>query len=53
MKTWFSLCSFSHKEKTVFVTGIPANENRFFPCVGKLHKEALYWPCTGLQRCEI
>ena len=31
MKTGFSLCSISIREKPVFITGIPANENRFFP----------------------
>ena len=47
-----SLCSISHRQNPVFITGIPANENRFFP-VWKLHREipvlALYWPCKGLQ----
>ena len=32
MKTGFSLCSFSHREKPVFITGIPANENSFSLC---------------------
>ena len=53
MKTGFSLCSFSHRDKPVFITGIPANENRFFPVwenyTGKTPVLALYWPCTGLQ----
>ena len=38
MKTGFSLCSCSHKEKPVFITGVPANE-KIFPCVGKLQRE--------------
>ena len=45
MKKGLSLCSFSHREKPVFIT--------WEPCVEKLHREnpvlALYWPCTGLQ----
>ena len=31
MKTGFSLCSISNRENPVFITGIPANGNRFFP----------------------
>ena len=31
MRTGFSLCSISNREKPVFITGIPANGNRFFP----------------------
>ena len=50
----FHCVVFPHREKPVFITGIPANENRFFPCVEILHREnpvlALYWPCKGLQR---
>ena len=56
MKTGFSLCSISHREKPVFINWEPCNENRFFLCMEILHREnpvlALYWPCKGLQcRC--
>ena len=37
MKTGFSLCSFSYREKPVFITWEPCNENRFV--VEKLHRE--------------
>ena len=57
MRTGFSLCGISNREKPVFITGIPANENRIFP-VWKNYtcRETpvlvLYWPCKGLQ-CTI
>ena len=52
MKTGFSLCSISNREKPVFITGIPANENRFFP-VWKYHAgKTLLWPCTGPVHCN-
>ena len=31
IKTGFSLCTFSHREKPVFITGFPSDENRVFP----------------------
>ena len=31
MKTGFSLCSISNREKPVFINWEPCNENRFFP----------------------
>ena len=46
MKTGFSLCSFSHMVKPVF---IPANENRFFPVWESYTGKTLNWPFTGLQ----
>ena len=53
MKTGFSLCTSPNREKPVFITGFLANVNKFFPCVGKVHREnpvlALYWPCKRLQ----
>jgi hypothetical protein len=39
MKTGFSLCSISHREKPDSNTWEPCNENRFFPCVEILHRE--------------
>ena len=45
MKTGFSLCTFSHREKPVSIS--------WNPCWEKVHREipvlALYWPCKGLQ----
>jgi hypothetical protein len=38
MKTGFSLCSFSHREKPVYINSVPCNENRFFP-VWKNYRE--------------
>ena len=50
MKTGFSLCIFSHREKPVFITWETCNENRFFFCVGKYKGKTLFWPCTGPVR---
>ena len=43
MKTGFSLCTFPNREKTVFITGIPANVNRFFPVWESTQGK----PCSG------
>ena len=50
MKTGFSLCTFPNREKPVFITGIPANVNRFFPVWEKYTGKTLFWPCTGPVR---
>ena len=50
MKTGFSLCTFSHREKPVFVDSVPCNENRFFPLWEKYTGKTLFWPCTGPVR---
>ena len=35
-------------------TGIPANENRFFPVCEKYTGKTLFWPCTGPVRdCSV
>ena len=54
MKTGFSLCSISNREKPVFINLEPCNENRFFP-VWKYYKgKTLFWPCTGPVRdCSV
>ena len=52
MKTGFSLCRISHREKPVFITWEPCNENRFFTAWKYYTGKTLYWPCTGLQ-CMI
>ena len=49
MITGFSLCSISNRKKPVFITGIPANENKFFPVWENYTGKTLFWPCTGLQ----
>ena len=51
MRTWFSLCSISIREKPIFITGIPANENmEILHWPGK----TLFWPCTGPVRdCSV
>ena len=56
METGFSLCNISNREKLVFISWDPCNENRVFPVGKKLKGKtlfnpvlALYWPCTGLQ----
>ena len=49
MKTRFSMWSFSHREKPVFIAGVPCIENRFFPVWKNFTGKYLYWPCTGLQ----
>ena len=52
MRTEFSLCSISTREKPVFITGIPTNGNRFFPVwkyyTGKTLGSGPV-PCKGLQ----
>ena len=54
MKTGFSLCSFSHREKPVFITWEHRNENRFFPVWIKYTGKPLIWPCTGpVQDCSV
>ena len=54
MRTGFSLCSISKREKPVFITGIPANENRFFPVWKYYTRKTLFWPCTGpLRDCSV
>ena len=54
MRSGFSLCSISNREKPVFVTGIPANENRFFPVWKYYTGKTLFWPCTGPVRdCSV
>jgi hypothetical protein len=54
MKTGFSLCSISTREKPVFITGISANENRFFPVWKYYTGNSLFWPCTGPVRdCSV
>ena len=51
MKIVFSLCSFSHRGKPVFIT---ANENRFFPVWKNYTGKTLFWPCTGPVRdCSV
>ena len=50
MKTGFSLCSISNREKPVFITGIPANKNRIFPVWKYYTGKTLFWPCTGPVR---
>ena len=54
MKTGFSQCSFSHREKPVFITWEPCNENRFFPVWKNYTGKTLFWPCTGPVRdCSV
>jgi hypothetical protein len=54
MRTGFSLCSISNREKPVFITGIPANENRFFPVWKYYTRKTLFWPCAGPVRdCSV
>ena len=50
MRTGFSLCSISIREKPVFIAGFPANENRFFPVWKYYTGKTLFWPCTGPVR---
>jgi hypothetical protein len=49
MKIGFSQCSFSQREKPVFITGIQANENRFFPVWENYIGKPLFGPCTGVN----
>jgi hypothetical protein len=54
MKTGFSLCTFSHREKPVFITWEPCNENRFFPVWEKYTGKSPFWPFTGPVRdCSV
>ena len=50
MKTGFSLCSISNREKPVFITLEPCNENRIFPVWKYYTEKTLFWPCTGPVR---
>ena len=43
-KTGLSLCTFPNRENPVFITGIPANVNRFFPVWEKYTGKSLFWP---------
>ena len=48
------LCTFPNREKPVFITGIPAGVNRFFPVWEKYTGKTLFWPCTGPVRdCSV
>ena len=54
MRTGFSLCSISIREKPIIITRIPANENRFFPVWKYYTGKILFWPCTGPVRdCSV
>ena len=54
LKTGFYLCSISSWEKPVVITGIPANEKRFFPVWKYYTGNYLFWPCTGpVKDCSI
>ena len=54
MKKRFILYSFSHREKPVFITWEPCNENRFFPVWKYYTGKTLFWPCTGPVRdCSV
>ena len=54
MKTGFSLCSISNREKPVFITWEPCNENRIFPVWKYYTGKTLFWPCTGPVRdCSV
>ena len=54
MKTGFSLCTFSHREKPVSISWDPCNENRFFPVGKKYTGKSLFWPCTDPVRdCSV
>ena len=50
MRTGISLCSISIREKLVFITGIPANDNKFFPLWKYYTGKTLLWPCIGTVR---
>ena len=50
MKTGFSLWSFSHREKPVFIAGVPCNEFRFFPVRKKFTGKTLFSPCNDPVR---
>jgi hypothetical protein len=57
MKTGFSLCSFSHREKPAFITWEPCNENRFFPVwknyTGKTLFSLVFGVANARLRCSI
>ena len=52
IRTGFSLCSIFNREKPVFITGIPANENRFFPVWKYYTGKTLFWPCADPVRLQ-
>ena len=54
MKTGFSLCSISNREKPVFINLEPCNENKFFPVWKYYTGNSLFWSCTGPVRdCSV
>ena len=53
MKTGFSLCSISNREKPVFITLEPCNENRFFPVWEKVHREPCSAPVLALYGIAV
>ena len=54
MRTGFSLCSISNREKPVFINWEPCNENRIFPVWKYYTGKTLFWPCTGPVRdCSV
>ena len=54
MKTGFSLCSISNREKPVFINWEPCNENKIFPVWKYYTGKTLFWPCTGPVRdCSV
>ena len=54
MKTGFSLCTFSHREKPVSISWDPCNNYRFFPVGKKYTGKSLFWPCTDPVRdCSV
>ena len=50
MKTGFSLCHISNREKPVFINWEPCDENRFFPVWKYYTGKTLFWPCSGPVR---
>ena len=50
MKTGFSLCHISNREKPVFINWEPCNENRIFPVWKYYTGKTLFWPCTAPVR---
>ena len=50
MKTGFSLWSFSHREKPVFIAGISCNTKRFFPVLKNFTGKTLFSPCNDPVR---
>ena len=58
MKAGFSLWGFSHRKKSVFIAGVPCNENRFFPVWKNFTGKTLFSPCNdpvlkGLQCVQL